>query len=504
MKRPNDDDVYRELLGEPATIEPIEISGSAAPAGEISDLDLLDPANGPQPEATAIDSPESEVDALIADETAKMEAEGATEAAKAAARARITEVIAARGKGPASAEPGMYESAFRKAHGDRPSNLHKWLGAIGAGISGGTTDAGRAQRGYDDNLASALMRDAEQADKHGYVDQATAELLHQYLGIDPEVAANMRKDSQAVGMLNNLGSMQLREREFEERDKDRDLTREMMGRKWEDEFGLRRDIAAQTSADRRYSVDHRKKSGSGGGAGLGGDAKAELENAIDQTVAIKASGVGGKPFTAEMATALRTGTLDESTVDPQALQIAKQSLAAAQLAARRDPKKLVGEMLGTSRAEATNQDAPGKSASVQGTNVDDRVKEETWMKSQHQSLNEAISAWGSLTPTEKALIVNLPDSMSGNNFGGMIRNTALAGNPKAQNAVAALAALQNVIIKDRSGASVSNQEMQRIYNETGQGFGKSPKTLTRWLNKLSSAYAGRVETLRKYYKGIGE
>jgi hypothetical protein len=46
--------------------------------------------------------------------------------------------------------------------------------------------------------------------------------------------------------------------------------------------------------------------------------------------------------------------------------------------------------------------------------------------------------------------------------------------------------------------------MQRIYNETGQGFGKSPKTLTRWLNKLSSAYAGRVETLRKYYKGIGE
>lgn len=482
-------------------------SGSSPSPGPTTlapvDEALLSPGAPDAPTAEPV-SDDPELDAMIASETEALDAE--TEVADKIKRNRevLRARYAERAKAPASTEPGKYEQIFRKTH-QRPKNIERFMGALGGALAGrgdGGHGAAAGQSSYDEGLAAAMARDADEAKARDYIDQGTAELLIKYYGMDPEDAANVRRDSQALALMNNLGSLDMRDREFQERNKDRDLQREMMNRKYDDDRELRLLLANQTDATRRYGIDARRKSGKGSGAASFGGASTKqlLEEAIDSNVSAKTSAFGGPQFTLDQAKQLREGTLDESTVDPRVLDSAKSALKGARYAARIDPKKFAGDVLGTARAEAGNVDAPGKSAATEAAKPEKKAAARRWINQNGRALELAISAFNKMSGPGRDAMVKLPNSPDGLNWEGFVRDVVTTDDDK--NAARAIAALQNVITKERSGASVSTNEMQRLWEEFGQGKMKSPKQMAAWLRSLKVAFDDEQKNLEKEHPDL--
>jgi hypothetical protein len=160
----------------------------------------------------------------------------------------------------------------------------------------------------------------------------------------------------------------------------------------------------------------------------------------------------------------------------------------------------------TQKREAGTPDAVDAAAAKKKLDPEARLKLRTELGDTKASVTSAIVGWESLSPRARKVLVSVGNATDANSLLNALQKASLSGEEQA--AAANTWRLVNELIKARSGAAVTNQEMVRLANEAGlpaagwTSLVTSPQVMHNWLGKLREAAIRRRKAVQAEYDGM--
>lgn len=345
----------------------------------------------------------------------------------------------------------------------------------------------RKARDYDQGLTAA--RAADRAARPRRADLATAELAA-LSGLSPEAAASLTENSPSINLLKaggiNIGKGL--------RGQDTGVLRENIGqtgdtyRQAVTEEGDRRaqELAAQTALQ---TAQIRKRTEPGGGGGGGQDS------------GLVPFLVRNQGIPQDVAEAAANGRLDESKLTPEMALKVKTAVAGWKSLPRKKRDEIT-----TAYLKESSEAGQGKTAYL--ASLRDRDKRMKYRNDFTASRKQALAAIGGLkmlqaNPAALKAYLSIAKGAGGdpNRFSALLQKATFGKNDRI--AVGAIQSLVNDLMAKRSGASVSNQEMDRLMTEVGLPSGvdlfNDPGALQAWLNRLMDKINSEASEYNRAY-----
>lgn len=352
------------------------------------------------------------------------------------------------------------------------------------GLFGGGADFAMRQREqllnerdkYDAGLAKAKERDFEETQGAQLAGDAMEQAIAASTGIDPKSLRGLRMNHPLVkAFQSGMYSQGLRERgqnlsvhKNSENNETKVLTTEMRNESQERVADKRNQT--QLHADKRAAA---KK-----GGGKGGAASAPSPDLL----AAHISEVGQIPFE-DAQKVVATGDLSAIPADrKQNVQVA---LVEYQHLLKADPGKAMQVMVDREKKSGTRDDVLAQHVAKVQSDPKYRQKVQTELKLVAHSTKNAVTSWNSMSDQDKAVFTQL--APMGGDVISAIRTSAMSPEGKAQ--AGAVLGVMNELLKERSGAAVTDSEWGRLSVEMGLAGGSwdpfnSTKGVDSFLNRL--------------------
>lgn len=410
--------------------------------------------------------------------------------------ARLAELIAARQAQPEG--PGSAEREYL-AQNKPQAGWKNVLGAVGSAIAESTGTSGAIDRFHKtQQMAEQRRREGLEAARsidlgRRPVDRSTAE-LGVMAGMTPEASAAMTQDSPGLKLLNSgMGQLGARYKSLDmqaaKAEEDRAAREQMQRDRLEQQARLQAErLAAQEKLQGQRLTAKKGSGGGGGGGGLTPDmlAKGRITHLRMST--------GIDPAVVD---AYAAGTT-EGIAPEQLAKLQNQDQVWALQPAKKKAELLKAQGL----KEAGNQDDIDKTIALKKRDPEKRLKYKQEIDQSHRAISEARAAWNTLSDDDKKVIAQF----SGSTWeSGAIRDAKLS--PEGRAKVGAILALSNRIIKETSGAAVSDSEWDRIAGEMGLA-GKSfdlfntPAGIQRWLDSALSGWVRNKRTIESEFNDL--
>lgn len=400
--------------------------------------------------------------------------------------AKLAELVAARP--PMQQGPGAAELQYLAEN--RPqAGWKNVLGAVGSAIAESTGSRGAIERfhGAQSMAEQRRLAGLEQARAidmgNRPVDRGVAELALMG-GLSPEAASRLTQGSPGLKMLySGMGQLGARydqmANQAQQKEADRAQREEIA---LLNEMG-RNQRAEDTLASREKVAAMRKKPA--GGAGGGGKPLSPEEANARRAAYLQLQGNA----TPEEVAAFIAG--DTSKLAPE--KAAKLG-ALDQILAGLPQKKRDAVLEDTLKREGRVPDAVEQATQIKQRDPNKRLEYKKEIDESHRMISDALAAWGSMSPSGKEALAQL----SGDSWAsGTLRDAKMSPQDMAK--AGAIQALANRLIKETSGAAVSDSEWTRIAREMGiasKNFDvlKGTGGVDRWLNSARAAW-GRNKKL---------
>ena len=314
----------------------------------------------------------------------------------------------------------------------------------------------REQAGYDEGLMKARERDVADSSKGRRISRAMAEALAATGLVNPEDAVNLTYDDPLVKNYGNIATAGIKERGQDIGVHKSNLDIEGKLAAIERQGQTQQQIATDNNASRERIADKRgkKAAGAGGGGGaLGSDAEGEALM-LQQSENISA---------ADAAAIVATGQIPEnSALTPQKVEAA---LATLGLFRRLPAKKKAEQLASILSQERQNIDLPKRTVetSIARAKSDPqyRFKWKDALSNISANVGDAVNAWKAMSEEGKKNFVQLGIGPTAS----FVKSASMSDADKVH--AGKVWTLINEMVKERSGAAVSDAEWGRIANEVG-------------------------------------
>jgi hypothetical protein len=397
--------------------------------------------------------------------------------------ARLAELVAARGE-----QPGQYDQERAFIEGNKPqAGWKNVLGAIGAALaesagSSGAIDSfhkrgAEARKAYEAGLENARGIDLGKRN----VDQGTAEMLV-LGGMTPEAAAEVTQGSPSLTLAKSgMGQLGARYKAMDQQAAQKEAALAAKEKALEDAQQHAKDLETQRQGGRielKKTIPGKAPGSGGGGGGAGGGMPPEqLQRNMAYYLAQQAN------TSDDEALAFTQGKTDG--LDPAKLSSLQRHQG---IFAMLPQKAKVDILKDTVKREASRPDKLADAIELKKRDPNKRVEYKREIDQSHRAISEARAAWSAMSEADKKVLAQF----SGESWAsGAIRDASLSAQGQAQ--VGAIQALANRLIKEASGAAVSDSEWTRIAREMGLAgrnydMLKGPEGIQRWLDSALGAW----------------
>lgn len=381
---------------------------------------------------------------------------------------------------PVQSGPGAEELRYLEENG-APGGWRDVLGGAMAGLAETTGSRGalgdfRAQQQarmqqFQGGLDSARTKDRGR----GPVDSATMELL-QKAGLSPEAAAATTRDSDAFKLLPSLGSLDLRRQGQEQAAQQRAGAVEAQNARSQATIDAQNHRAEDANATRK-EIAAMRKTGSGPAAPLTPEQKTKRETALASYLSLQTN------VPPDQAKAFVAGQTEG--IPPEAAAKLQQFASIYSQLPAKEQAKLLAD---TSKREAATPDRAQAQVDAKRRDPNKRLEYRREIDESGATIAAASRAWAAMSPEGKKALATL----DGNGWASRnLRDLMTSDQDKV--AAAKIQALANRLIKETSGAAVSDSEWNRLATQMGLASTsfdllKTPSAIESWLGSAKSAW----------------